>query len=151
VSVYVQRVDGAIGYVEYAYALQNNLSSVRLKNAAGKVVEAGRASFQAAAASADWKNAPGFYMVLTQQAGGDAWPIVGASFILMYKEQKDAAKAAELLRFFDYGFRKGTDAATALDYVPMPDSVVQLVEQMWTDSLRAEGKPVWPVQKTPAI
>ncbi|MBI5535541.1 MAG: phosphate ABC transporter substrate-binding protein PstS [Deltaproteobacteria bacterium] len=144
VSVYVQRVDGAIGYVEYAYALQNKLSTVRLKNAAGKVVEPGRASFQAAAASADWKNAPGFHMVLTHQSGADAWPIVGASFILMYKEQKDAAKASELLRFFDYGYRKGAEAAASLDYVSMPEAVIDLVEKMWAESLRAEGKPVWP-------
>jgi phosphate transport system substrate-binding protein len=89
-------------------------------------------------------------MVLTNQAGTGAWPIVGASFILLYKEQKDAAKATELFRFFDHAYRKGADAAIALDYVPMPESVVQLVEQMWTDSVRANGNPVWPPQKAAA-
>jgi phosphate transport system substrate-binding protein len=143
VSVYVQRVDGAIGYVEYAYATQNKLNTARMMNAAGQVVEPGAKSFQAAAASADWKQAPGFYVVLTNQPGPEAWPIVGASFILMHKEQQDPVKAREILRFFDYGYRKGAQAAAGLDYVPMPDNVVEMVEKTWADAIKSGGKPVW--------
>lgn len=143
VATYVQRVDGSIGYVEYAYAVQNKLHAAKLKNAAGKVVAPGIPSFQAAAEGADWEKAPGFYVVLTNQPGDGAWPIVGASFILMHTEQKDAAKARAILGFLDYGYREGAKAATDLDYVPMPDKVVQLVEKMWAEKIRAGGQPVW--------
>lgn len=143
VSVYVQRVDGAIGYVEYAYAIQNKLSAAKLKNAAGQVVEPGLESFQAAAESADWKAAPAFYVVLTNQPGPKAWPITGASFILLHKEQRDAGKALAMLQFFDYGLRRGSASATSLHYVPMPESVVELIEQAWQQQVRAGGQPVW--------
>ncbi|MCU0690758.1 MAG: phosphate ABC transporter substrate-binding protein PstS [Polyangiaceae bacterium] len=143
VAVYVQRVDGSLGYVEYAYAVQNKLNTVKLKNAANSVVAPSTESFQAAAASADWEKEPGFYVVLTNQSGEQAWPIVGASFILMHKEQKDAAKAKALLAFFDYAFREGDKAAKELDYVPMPAAVIERVRKMWAEKIRAGGNPVW--------
>ena len=143
VAVNVQRLDGSIGYVEHAYAVQNKLAATRMKNAAGSIVEPGLTSFQAAAKAADWRNAPGFGVVLVNQPAADAWPIVGASFILMHKEQPDRAKAASVLRFFDFGYRKGGDMATALDYVPLPPEAVELVEAMWLHSIRSAGAAVW--------
>lgn len=143
VSVYVQRVDGAIGYVEYAYAIQNKLHAAKLRNAAGNVVEPGLESFRAAAESADWKAAPAFRVVLTHQPGAKAWPITGASFILLHKDQRDAGKALAMLQFFDYGLRHGGASAAALHYVPMPENVVQLIEQAWREQVRVGGQPVW--------
>jgi phosphate transport system substrate-binding protein len=142
VANYVGRIDGAIGYVEYAYALQLKMSTVRLKNKAGKVVEPTIETFQAAAASADWKNAPGFYMVLINQPGEKSWPITGASFILLRKEQADPARAAAMLKFFDWCLKHGGDDAKSLHYVPMPDSVVDLVEASWDRELLSGGKPI---------
>jgi phosphate transport system substrate-binding protein len=150
VSVYVQRVDGAIGYVEHAYAVQNKLAVVRMKNAAGKVVEPGIRTFQAAAVSADWTSTPGFAVVLIDQPGDAAWPIVGASFILLHREQPDAAKARAMLELFEFGLRKGAAMAEALDYVPMPLEVVDLVERAWAAHLRAGGRSVWPPAGRPA-
>ncbi len=146
VATYVQRVDGAVGYVEYAYAVQNKLNTTKLKNAAGKVVAPGIPSFQAAAENADWEKAPGFYVVLTNQPGDAVWPIVGASFILMHAEQKNAGKATAILKFLDYGYKDGAKAATDLDYVPMPQKVVNLVEKTWTTKIHANGQAVWPPQ-----
>jgi phosphate transport system substrate-binding protein len=146
VAVNVQRLDGSVGYVEYAYAVQNKLGSVKLKTAAGSIVEPGMASFAAAAKSADWKGVPGFAVVLTNQPGADAWPIVGASFILMHKEQPDRAKAQAILRFFDFAYRKGMSMALTLDYVPMPPEVVELVQAMWSSSIKSGGAAVWPAE-----
>jgi phosphate transport system substrate-binding protein len=143
VAQYVERVNGAIGYVEYAYALQNKMSHVLLKNRDGAYVAPTIESFQAAAANADWANAPGFYMVLIDQPGAATWPITGASFILLHREQPDAAKAAAMLAFFDWCYRSGSDAAAALHYVPIPESVYSLVETAWTNELRSAGAPVW--------
>lgn len=143
VSAYVERVNGSIGYVEYAYALQNKMDHVLLKNRAGNFVAPSIKSFQAAAEGADWKKAPGFYMVLVDQPGKETWPITGASFILMYKSQKDAARAATVLSFFDWCYNHGADMAVKLDYVPMPASVVKLVESAWKANMTAGGKPVW--------
>lgn len=143
VAVYVQRVDGAIGYVEYAYAIENKLPMVAMKNAAGHVVEPGAESFQAAAASADWENAPEFYVVLTNQPGDNAWPIAGATFVLVPRHFEDRAKAEAILKFFDYGFQH--DRMTEqLHYVPLPASVKQAVHKMWATTITANGQPVWP-------
>ena len=121
VASYAGRINGAIGYVEYAYALQNKLAFTLLENRAGKFVAPSSESFQAAAANADWAHAPGFYLLLTNQPGDGSWPITGASFILMYKSQEkpDVAKAA--LAFFDWSYKNGGGMAGELDYVPMPD------------------------------
>ncbi len=145
VASYVKRINGAIGYVEYAYALQNKLTYIKLKNVAGKFVEPNIESFQAAAANAAWDKADGFYVVLTNVPGEKSWPITGASFILMQKVQKDPAKARAVLSFFDWCYKNGKDMAMSLDYVPMPDSVVELVQKAWSQSLKdSEGRQVWP-------
>ena len=143
VSAYVQRINGAIGYVEYAYALQNKLTYAKLQNGAGNFVSPTSETFQAAAANADWKSAPGFYLVLTDQPGKESWPITGATFILFHKEQADAAKAKAVLKFFAWSYANGGKQAEALDYVPMPKNVVSLVEATWREKLRAGGKAVW--------
>lgn len=146
VAAYVQRLDGTIGYVEYAYALQNKMSHVQLKNQAGQYVEPSIETFQSAAENADWQNAPGFYVVLTDQPGEKSWPITGASYILVHKEQKDAGKAKEMLSFFDWSYQHGAKTAEELDYVPMPENVADLVEAMWVNDIKADGKPVWAKQ-----
>ena len=143
VAAYVQRVDGSIGYVEYAYALQNKMVTAQMKNSAGKFVAPAIKAFQAAAANADWKNAPGYYMVLVDQPGDESWPITGASFILVQKEQADAAHAKAMLAFFDWSFKHGTEIATELDYVPLPQNVYDMVEETWLKDVTASGKPVW--------
>ncbi|TNF51397.1 MAG: phosphate ABC transporter substrate-binding protein PstS, partial [Deltaproteobacteria bacterium] len=99
---------------------------------------------QAAAANADWANAEGFYLVLTDQPGAESWPITGASFILVYKEQLKAATAKEVLTFFDWCYRNGASTAEKLDYVPMPEAVVSLVEKTWSEQIKSAGKPIWP-------
>lgn len=143
VAAYVQRIKGAIGYVEFAYALQNQMSHVKLQNKDGNYVDPTIESFQAAAANADWKNAPGFYLVLTDQPGKDSWPITGASFILMYKSQENAETAKEALNFFNWCYENGAKAATDLHYVPMPKEVVALVHQLWQESMKAGGESLW--------
>ncbi len=144
VASYAQRIPGAIGYVEYAYALQNKLAHTLLANRAGKYVAPSSASFQAAAAGADWKAAPGFYLLLTDQPGEKSWPITGASFILMYKQAADPAASRAVLDFFDWAYHEGGAMAESLDYVPMPDSVVELVESTWKSQIKGgDGKAVW--------
>ncbi len=143
VAAYVQRIDGAIGYVEYAYALQNKMAHVRLKNRAGRFVEPSTRTFQAAAANADWEKAPGYYVVLTDQPGEDTWPITGASYIIIHKDQKNARLAKAMLGYFDWSYRHGGKMAEDLDYVPMPASVAELVRAEWRKSVTSGGKPVW--------
>jgi phosphate transport system substrate-binding protein len=137
------QTSGAIGYVEYAYAKQNKMTYVKLKNADGAIVSPEAKAFQAAAANADWAAAPGYYLILTNQAGAQSWPITGASFIIMYKNSKDGAVALEALKFFDWAYKSGADMAAQLDYVPMPDKVVKLAEKTWATSISADGKPLW--------
>ncbi|GAB4300967.1 MAG: phosphate ABC transporter substrate-binding protein PstS [Myxococcota bacterium] len=143
VAAYVQRIDGAIGYVEFAYAVQNNMTYALLKNKDGNFVAPDMKSFQASAANADWKSAPGMYLVLTDQPGKDTWPISGASFILIYKEQTDAEKAKTLLEFFDWCYKHGRDIAEKLHYIPMPDNVINIVGELWKENIKANGNPVW--------
>jgi phosphate transport system substrate-binding protein len=144
VAAYVQQLEGSIGYVEYAYALQNQMTYVLLKNRDGNFVAPTKETFSAAAANADWKNSPGYYVVLVDQPGKDSWPITGASFIIVYKEQTNAGIAKAMLNFFDWCFKHGAEMAESLDYVPMPLNVVELVETTWKNEIRANGKPVWP-------
>jgi phosphate transport system substrate-binding protein len=140
----VANTKGAIGYVEYAYAKQNNLTYARLINKDGKAVGPEMASFQAAAANADWTKEKGFYQILTDQPGAASWPITAATFILMPKAPTDVAAAAEALKFFDWSFANGAKAAEALDYIPMPDNVVGLIRKSWVDEIKtADGKPVY--------
>ena len=126
---------GAIGYVEYAYAKQNNLAYADLINKAGKTVAPTIESFQAAAANADWANAAGFYLILTDQPGEKSWPITAATFILMYKKPADVTASNEALKFFGWCYDKGADLAKALDYIPMPDNVVEQVKAMWAKDI----------------
>jgi len=144
VASYAQRIPGAIGYVEYAYALQNKLAYVLMQNRSGKFVAPSSETFQAAAAGADWNNAPGFYLLLTDQPGENSWPITGASFILMYKTQNKPAIAKQVLEFFDWAYHNGSAMAESLDYVPMPASVVKLVEKTWAREIKnASGRAIW--------
>jgi phosphate transport system substrate-binding protein len=144
VAANVQRIRGAIGYVEWAYAKRNKLSHTQLKNKDGQFLQPDDINFKAAAASAEWTRAPGFGVVLTDQPGKASWPITGVSYILMHKSQADAAKGKEVLKFFDWSFKNGDAAATELDYVPMPESVVKLVQGAWKVQLKdAAGKPIY--------
>jgi len=144
VASYVKRIKGSIGYVEYAYALQNKMSYALLQNKGGNFVAPTSSSFQAAAANADWNNAPGFYMVLTDQPGKDSWPITGATFILVYKTQDKPDNGRAVLKFFDWAYKNGGKMAESLDYVPMPDSVVSLVEKTWSSDIKdSSNKAVW--------
>lgn len=146
VASYVGRIKNSIGYVEYAYALQNKMTYVSLKNRDGHFVEPTSGNFQAAAANADWENAPGFYEVLTDQPGAKSWPITGASFILMYKDAKKPQAAQAALKFFDWSYANGDKMAEDLDYVPMPDNVVKLVEKTWAEQIKGKRGPLWPVK-----
>ncbi len=144
VASYVQRVKGGIGYVEYAYALQNKMAYALMENADGKFVKPDAASFQAAAANADWANAPGFNLMLTQQPGAKSWPITGATFILVYKNQEKPEVAQQVLKFFDWAYHHGDKMADELHYVPMPASVVKLVEDTWKKEIKgANSQQVW--------
>jgi phosphate transport system substrate-binding protein len=143
----VKQTAGSIGYVEFAYAKQNNLPYAKMDNAAGKVVEPTIEAFQAAAANADWAGAPGYYLILTNEGGDATWPITAATFILVHKQPTDPAAVAEALKFFDWAYAKGDDMAVGLDYIPMPDNVVDLVHKTWETVVGADGKPVY----TPAM
>ena len=144
VASYVKRIPGAIGYVEYAYALQNNLTWTQLENHDGKYVSPSAETFQAAAANADWAGAKGFYLILTDQPGEKSWPITGASFILVHKVAEQPERTKAVLKFFDWAFKNGDEMALKLDYVPMPDTVVELVEKKWATEIRdPSGNPVW--------
>ena len=136
VAAYVARIDGAIGYVEYAFAKQNKLSYALMGTRDGNFVTPDDAAFKAAAANADWAKAPGMYLILTDQSGKTSWPITGASFILLRKTQEKPANAKEVLKFFEWSFKNGANMAQALDYVPMPDPVVKLIQAQWKSSLR---------------
>jgi phosphate transport system substrate-binding protein len=144
VAAFVQKSTGAIGYVEYAYALQNELTYGQLENQAGKFVMPDAEAFQAAAANADWQGAPGFGILLTDQPGEASWPISGATFILVYKHQDDAETAQQVLKFFDWSYQNGDDMAADLHYVPLPDSVVEQIKATWHEEITGpDGKPVW--------
>jgi phosphate transport system substrate-binding protein len=143
VAALASRTAGAIGYVEYAYALQNKLAHTKLVNHDGAALEPGIKVFQAAAANADWKNATGFYLILTNQPGKETWPITGATFILMHKKQEHPDRAKEVLAFFDWAYKNGAELAKSLDYVPMPQNAVGIFEDSWKQILGPDGKPVW--------
>ena len=135
----VAQTKGAIGYVEYAYAKQNNMTTINMINKSGKAVAPKAAAFQAAAANADWEKAEGFYVILTDEPGAESWPIAGATFILLHKQPKDPAAATEALKFFKWAYTKGDRMAQELDYVPMPDNVVAAIEKVWATEIRDAG------------
>ena len=132
----ISQTRNSIGYVEYAYAKPNNLIYTAMINRAGKTVEPTIAAFQAAAANADWAKAPGYYLILTDQPGEASWPITASTFILMHKEPANKASSAEALKFFTWAFAKGDKMAEELDYIPMPDSVVKLIEKTWSTDIK---------------
>ena len=143
VAANVNQTTNSIGYVEYAYAKQNNLTYADMINHDGKKVEPVTASFAAAAANADWKNAPGFYLLLTDQPGATSWPITASTFILMPVEPKVATDATAALKFFSWAYANGNEAAQSLDYIPMPKNVVELVKKEWSSDIKgADGKPL---------
>jgi phosphate transport system substrate-binding protein len=140
VSAFVQRLPNSIGYVEYAYAKQNKMSYVQLQNAAGNFVAPDDLNFKAAAAGADWSKS--FYQILTNQSGKDAWPITGATFIMMHVKQDKPQQAAAALKFFDWAYANGDKMAADLEYVPLPDSVKALIRKEWGKITDASGKAV---------
>jgi phosphate transport system substrate-binding protein len=137
VSGNIGQTKNSIGYVEYAYAKQNKLTYTGLLNKAGKSVQPTVEAFQAAAANADWAKAPGYYVILADQPGEKSWPITAATFILMHKEPTDKAASAEAIKFFKWAFEKGGKAAEELDYIPMPDTVVKLIEKTWSADIKS--------------
>ena len=144
VASYVQKIKGAIGYVEYAYAKQNKMSYGSVKNKDGEFVLPDDETFKSAAAGADWAKAPGMYMILTDQPGKSAWPITGASFILMHTRQDKPDSAQGVIKFFDWAFKNGGAMATELEYVPMPDSVVKLIQSEWKGKIKdVAGKALY--------
>jgi phosphate transport system substrate-binding protein len=147
VAATVKQVPNSIGYVEYAYAKQNSIPYVLLQNQAGKYPQPEIKSFQAAAASANWSSAPGFGISLTNQPGDDAWPITNPTFILVYKTADKPEQTAEVLKFFDWAYKNGDKLATDLDYVPLPDNVVEQVRATWAKDIKnASGQPVYKKQ-----
>ena len=144
VASYVQRINGAIGYVEYAYAKQNKLSYGAMKNKDGQYVLPDDDTFKSAAAGADWAKTPGMGVILTDQAGAKTWPITSASFILMHKAQDKPEMAKEVLKFFDWSYKNGAAMAADLDYVPMPDPVVKLIQAEWKAKIKdTSGKALY--------
>ncbi|HEX4388778.1 MAG TPA: phosphate ABC transporter substrate-binding protein PstS [Steroidobacteraceae bacterium] len=131
-----RQTDGAIGYVEYAYAKQTQMPTAELINKAGKTVAPNAEAFQAAAANADWAHADGYYLILTDQAGAQSWPITGASFILVYGTPPDAAATNEALKFFDWAYKNGGKMAAELDYVPLPDALIKQVRATWKAQIK---------------
>jgi phosphate transport system substrate-binding protein len=130
------QTDGAIGYVEYAFAKQNKMSYADLMNKAGKAVAPSADSFQAAASNADWAHAASYYLILTDQAGAKSWPITGASFILVYGQPQDVAATTEALKFFNWAYKKGTQMASDLDYVPLPEALIKQVRATWKADIK---------------
>jgi phosphate transport system substrate-binding protein len=137
VSGNVGQTRNSIGYVEYAYAKQNKLTYTAMVNKGGKTVQPTVEAFQAAAANADWAKAPGYYVILTDQPGEKSWPVTAATFILMHKEPVDKAASAEAIKFFNWAFAKGGKMAEELDYIPMPEPVVKLIEKTWAADIKS--------------
>jgi phosphate transport system substrate-binding protein len=137
VSGNIGQTKNSIGYVEYAYAKQNKLTYAGLVNKGGKTVQPTVEAFQSAASNADWAKAPGYYVILANQPGDKSWLITAATFILMHKEPTDKAASAEAIKFFKWAFEKGDKMAEELDYIPMPDSVVKLIEKTWSSDIKS--------------
>jgi phosphate transport system substrate-binding protein len=140
VAAFVGRLPNSIGYVEYAYVKQNKMVFAQMQNQSGVYVTPNDTAFKAAAAGADWNKS--FYQILTNQPGKDAWPISGATFIMMQKTQDKPANATAALKFFTWAYANGDKMADDLDYVPMPDNVIGAIEKAWGDIKDASGKPV---------
>jgi len=144
VASYVQRIEGSIGYVEYAYVLQNKMAFAMVRNREGNFVAPSAKAFQAAAVGADWKASPGMYLILTESSGKHYRPMSLATFTQMHRTEDKPENAREVLKFFDWAYAKGDGLAQELDYVPMPDGVVRLIQSNWKSQLRdSTGKPVY--------
>lgn len=140
----VSQTRGSIGYVETAYAKQNNLTTMKMVNKEGKTVAPTPDAIQAAAANADWVGTPGFYVLLTDQPGATSWPIAGATFILVHKQVQDAASVHEALKFFEWAYANGGKMASDLDYIPMPTKVVGAIKKVWASDIKdSSGKPIF--------
>lgn len=131
VSAYVKQIKNSIGYVEYAYALQNKMTHAQLKNASGKFIQPNAKAFQAAADTADWANAKDFNLIMTNAPGDNAWPITATTWIIMYKQPKNAEQSQAAFNFFKWSLENGQQQASALDYVALPDSLVKRIEGYW--------------------
>jgi phosphate transport system substrate-binding protein len=144
VAANVQQTKGSIGYVEYAYAVQNKMTYTDMINKDGKKVAPTAAAFAAAATSADWKGTPGYGVILANEGGAETWPITAATFILIYKKPDDATATGEALKFFSWAYSKGDQMADELAYIPMPDAVVKDIQGMWaSDIVGPDGKPIF--------
>ncbi|HKT53794.1 MAG TPA: phosphate ABC transporter substrate-binding protein PstS [Caulobacteraceae bacterium] len=144
VAVNVKQTIGSIGYVEYAYATQNHMTYAQLQNKQGAFVAPTAANFSAAASHADWAKAPGFYLLLINQPGAQSWPISGATFILVYKQQTNPEAGANVLKFFDWAYKNGDAAAAQLAYVPLPAGVKALIRKTWAAEVKGpNGQPVY--------
>ena len=136
IAAYVKQIKGSIGYVVYAAALTNKMTHVQLKNAAGNFVQPEAKSFQAAAATADWKSAKDFNLLMTNAPGADAWPITATTWIVMYKEPKNEERSKVAFDFFKWSLEHGQKDAAALDYVPVPDTLVKQIEGYWASDFK---------------
>lgn len=147
VAANVRQLHYSLGYVEFAYALQNDLSWAQMQNSTGKFVTPSEDSFAAAAQHAQWSDTPGMGVILTDMPGEDSWPITAASFILVHKKQKNAAQGQATLEFFDWAFSEGADMARELDYVPLPEAVIAQIRTAWSTDIRdTDGQPIWPAR-----
>lgn len=143
VAAIVKKISGSIGYVEYAYAFRDNMNCVRLQNRAGRFVAPTMETFQSTATNATWDESQGFYTVLTDQAGDNSWPIMGASYILIHRNQANSKKSLAMMNFFDWCFRRGQDLAIDLHYVPIPPDVYDRVQSQWSKGILVNGATVW--------
>jgi phosphate transport system substrate-binding protein len=143
VAAFVKQTIGSIGYVEYAYALQNHMDYAVMRTKSGQWVDPTAANFAAAAAGAKWSSAPGFYLLLLDQPGANAWPITGATFILVHAKQAKAETGHAVLAFFDWAYKNGDAAAASLDYVALPEAVKAQVRKSWKSIVGPDGKPVY--------
>lgn len=136
VAAFVSQTKNSIGYVEYAYVLQNKMAYGLVQNKSGKFVKPDAASFQAAAASADWGHAKDFYLVMTDAPGDEAYPIAATTFVLMYKHSKDPSRGGRARDFFKWALESGQSQANSLDYVPLPPNLVQTIESYWSTEFK---------------
>lgn len=147
VANFVKQIKNSIGYVEAAYVKQNRMNYVQLQNLDGTYVKPTEYSLQASASNTQWDQASGFYEILTNKSGQDSWPITGATFVLMHKSQTNPAQAVEVLKFFAWAYAKGDEMALELDYIPLPNSAVKLIEASWETNLKTkDGKAIYPIQ-----
>jgi phosphate transport system substrate-binding protein len=143
VAGFTARTNGGIGYVEHSYAIRSKLAYVSLQNRDGEFVTPSREAFRSAVANADWAAAPALRALLAHQGGKQTWPITGATFALIYKQQQRRLTAIEMFRFFDWSYRAGARLADELQYVPMPKDVVQMIESAWAEVTDVHGQPAW--------